>query len=167
MALMPSPLVPSPVIPSPLKPRSLVWDLFGDHLRYIDGGKVQMRAVTELLGVLGIGESTCRVALARMRKEGWFTTDRDGRKTIYGLTPRSLRLLDEGRTRIFDRAGDGWDGAWRMVIYAVPEQSRAERARARRTLGWHGFGPLATATWISPHPRLDAVREALAGLAAA
>jgi phenylacetic acid degradation operon negative regulatory protein len=155
------------LMPSPMKPRSLVWDLFGDHLRYIDGGKVQMRAVTELLGVLGVGESTCRVALARMRKEGWFSTDRDGRKTIYGLTPRSLRLLDEGRTRIFDRGTGGWDGAWRMVIYAVPEQSRAERDRARRTLGWHGFGPLAAATWISPHPRLDTVSEALAGLAAA
>ena len=50
-----------------------------------------------------------------------------------------------------------------MVIYAVPEESRAERDRVRRTLTWHGFGPLAAATWISPHPRLDTVRGALAG----
>jgi hypothetical protein len=27
----------------------MVWDLFGGHLRYIDGGRVQMRALTELL----------------------------------------------------------------------------------------------------------------------
>ena len=53
-----------------------------------------------------------------------------------------------------------------MVIYAVPEQSRGERDQVRRTLAWHGFGPLAAATWISPHPRLEVVREALAGLAA-
>ena len=53
-----------------------------------------------------------------------------------------------------------------MVIYAVPEDSRAERDRVRRTLTWHGFGPLAAATWISPHPRLDTVREALADLSA-
>jgi phenylacetic acid degradation operon negative regulatory protein len=48
----------------------------------------------------------------------------------------------------------------------VPEESRAERDRVRRTLAWHGFGPLAAATWISPHPRLDTVRDALTDLSA-
>ena len=72
-------------------------------------------------------------------------------------------MLDEGRARIFDRGRDGWDGIWRTVIYAVPEESRGERDRVRRTLAWHGFGPLAAATWISPHPRLETVRDALAG----
>jgi len=116
--------------------------------------------------VFGVGESTSRVALSRMRREGWFTTCRDGRQTSYALTGRSARMLDEGRARIFDRGHDDWDGTWRMVIYAVPEQSRGERDRVRRTLAWHGFGPLAAATWISPHPRLEVIREALAGLAA-
>ncbi len=153
----------------PLKPRAILWDLFGDHLRYIDGdpvAPVPMRALTRLLDVFGVGESTSRVALSRMRREGWFTTYRDGRQTSYALTARSIRLLDEGRARIFDRGRDDWDGTWRMVIYAVPEESRAERDRVRRTLTWHGFGPLAAATWISPHPRLDTVRSALADLSA-
>ena len=75
-------------------------------------------------------------------------------------------MLDEGRARIFDRGRDAWDGIWRTVIYAVPEENRGERDRVRRTLAWHGFGPLAAATWISPHPRLEVVREALAGLSA-
>src|SRR6266852_4423948 len=150
----------------PMKPRAILWDLFGDHLRYIDGGRVPMRALTQLLDVFGVGESTSRVVLSRMRREGWFTTCRDGRQTSYALTSRSVRMLDEGRARIFDRGHDDWDGTWRMVIYAVPEQSRGERDRVRRTLAWHGFGPLAAATWISPHPRLEVVREALADLAA-
>ena len=149
-----------------MKPRGIIWDLFGDHLRYLDGGRIQMRALTELLDGFGVGESTSRVVLARMRREGWFTTYRDGRQTSYALTDRSIRMLDEGRTRIFDRGRDDWDGAWRMVIYAVPEQNRAERDRVRRALTWHGFGPLAAATWISPHPRLDTVRSALADLSA-
>jgi phenylacetic acid degradation operon negative regulatory protein len=149
-----------------MKPRAIVWDLFGDHLRYIDGGQVQMRALTELLGVFGVAESTSRVVLSRMRREGWFTTCRDGRQTSYALTGRSIGVLDEGRARIFDRGHDEWDGTWRMVIYAVPEESRAERDRVRRTLAWHGFGPLAAATWISPHPRLDTVASAVAGLSA-
>ena len=149
-----------------MKPRAILWDLFGDHLRYVGEGQVPMRALTLLLGEFGVAETTSRVVLSRMRREGWFTTSRDGRQTSYALTARSIKMLDEGRTRIFERGRDGWDGTWRMVIYAVPEDSRAERDRARRTLTWHGFGPLAAATWISPHPRLDTVREALADLAA-
>ena len=152
-----------------MKPRAILWDLFGDHLRNIAGGAeapIPMRALTQLLEVFGVGESTSRVVLSRMRREGWFTTCRDGRQTSYALTGRSLRTLDEGRARIFDRGRDDWDGTWRMVIYAVPEESRAERDRVRRALAWQGFGPLAAATWISPHPRLEVVREALAGLSA-
>ena len=149
-----------------MKPRAILWDLFGDHLRYAERGAVPMRALNQLLELFGVGESTSRVVLSRMRREGWFTTCRDGRQTSYALTARSVKTLDEGRARIFDRGRDDWDGIWRMVIYAVPEESRAERDRVRRALAWHGFGPLAAATWISPHPRLREVREALAGLSA-
>ena len=149
-----------------MKPRAILWDLCGDHLRYVERGAVPMRALNQLLELFGVGESTSRVVLSRMRREGWFTTCRDGRQTSYALTARSIKLLDEGRARIFERGRDNWDGIWRMVIYAVPEESRAERDRVRRALAWHGFGPLAAATWISPHPRLEEVREALAGLSA-
>ena len=48
-----------------------------------------------------------------------------------------------------------------MVLYAGMDEERSERDRLRRTLSWLGFGPLATATWISPHERLDAVEQAL------
>ena len=160
---------PAPDETARMKPRAILWDLFGDHLRYLDDGphgEVPMRALTRLLEVFGVGESTSRVVLSRMRREGWFTTCRDGRQASYALTSRSVAMLDEGRARIFDRGHDDWDGTWRMVIYAVPEQNRGERDRARRTLAWHGFGPLAAATWISPHPRLQTVRRALADLSA-
>ena len=151
---------------APVKPRAIVWDLFGDHLRRVGGGRVPMSALTGLLDVFGVGESTTRVVLSRMRREGWFTTYREGRQASYALTGRSLRMLDQGRARIFERGHEDWDGTWRMVIYVVPEENRAERDLVRRTLAWHGFGPLAAATWISPHSRLDAVASALAGLSA-
>ncbi len=146
---------------SAMKPRAIVFDLFGDHLRY-HGGAARLQALSELLEVFGIGESTTRVVLARMRREGWFDTRREGRQTVYSLTERSWRLLDEGRTRIFDRQREPWDGQWRVVIYGAAERDRADRDRLRRTLAWLGFGPLAPATWLSPHPRLDAVARAVA-----
>jgi len=149
-----------------VKPRSIVFDLFGDHLRYL-GGEARLQALSELLDVFGIGESTTRVVLARMRKEGWFDTRRDGRPTVYSLTPKSWKLLDEGRTRIFERRREPWDGEWRMVLYGVAEPDRPERERLRRTLTWLGFGPLASSTWVSPHPRLDDVEAELGGASAA
>lgn len=145
----------------PAKPRALVFDLFGDSLRY-HGGAARLQALTALLEVFGVGESTTRVVLARMRREGWFETRREGRLTVYSLTEAGWQLLDAGRARIFDRVRDSWDGQWRMVVYAVPERDRADRARLRRALAWLGFGPLAPATWVSPHPRLDGVATALA-----
>ena len=36
-----------------MKPRAIVWDLFGDHLRYIDGGRVPMRVLNQLLDMFG------------------------------------------------------------------------------------------------------------------
>jgi phenylacetic acid degradation operon negative regulatory protein len=149
-----------------VKPRTIVFDLFGDHLRYV-GGEARLQPLCDLLEVFGVGESTSRVVLSRLRKEGWFDTRRDGRLTVYSLTPKSWHLLDEGRTRIFDRLRDPWDGQWRMVIYGVAEPDRPERERLRRTLAWLGFGPLAAATWVSPHPRLPDVEAALGDTSAA
>lgn len=122
--------------PSGMKPRAIVFDLFGDHLRY-HGGAARLQSLTELLEVFGIGESTTRVVLARMRREGWFETHREGRQTVYSLTGTSWQLLDDGRTRIFDRQHGPWDGQWRMVIYGAAERDRADRDRLRRCCrGW-------------------------------
>ncbi len=146
-----------------MKPRAIVFDLFGDHVRY-HGGRARTRALCELLGVFGVPEATTRVVLSRMRKEGWLDTQREGRAVVHALTDKSWQLLDQGRTRIFERARRPWDGQWRMVIYGVAREDRSGRERLRRTLSWLGFGPLAAATWISPHPRLDDVAGALAGI---
>lgn len=103
-----------------MKPRSIVFDLFGDYVRY-RGGAARLRTLSTLMGCFGVGESTVRVVLARLRKEGWFDVRREGRETLYALNKRSLHLLDEGRSRIFDRAPSDWDRHWYMVIYSVPE----------------------------------------------
>jgi phenylacetic acid degradation operon negative regulatory protein len=143
------------------RPRALVWDLFGDHLRYVGDGRIPMRALSALLDVFGVGDSTSRVVLARMRREGWLDTCRSGRLSSYTLTGRALALLDEGRSRIFGRGTSAWDGLWRMVVYAVPSRTGRSATSSARVLEWYGFGPLVSATWISPHPRLDVIAEAL------
>lgn len=147
-----------------MKPRSLVFDLFGSYLRY-RGGAVALRELIELMTRFGVGASTARVVMSRLRKEGWFETrpGADGRSVVYALTDRSWRMLDEGRDRIWADPELSWDGWWRMVIYFVPESARATRETLRKELSWLGFGPLAASTWMSPRDRLKQVEEKFAG----
>jgi phenylacetic acid degradation operon negative regulatory protein len=144
-----------------VRARSLVFDLFGDYLRY-RGGEVRLRGLVALLDCFEVPEPTVRVAVARLRREGWLTARREGRETSYSLTAASWRMLDEGRDRIFRRAREPWDGQWHMVIYQVPETERALREQLRRRLAWLGFGPLSPSVWMSPHDRTEQVRAEFA-----
>ena len=134
------------------KPRSLILDLFGDYLRYADA-EVRLSHLTSLLGAFDIAAPTVRVTMSRLRREHWFTTHRVGREMIYRLTPELLEVLDEGRQRIFAAPTSEWTGRWTMVVYQMSESERQERNQLRKTLAWHGFGPLATSTWLAPGDR--------------
>lgn len=139
-----------------MKARSVVFDLFGDYLRY-RGGEVPLQVMVSLMSSFGIPSTTVRVVVTRMRDEGWLSSRRDGRTTSYALTEAAWRLLDEGRSRIFDRASGPWDGHWHLVIYSIPEVDRSSRDQLRKKLSWLGFGQLAQSVWISPHDRLDEI----------
>jgi phenylacetic acid degradation operon negative regulatory protein len=140
-----------------MKARSVVFDLFGDYLRYRDG-VVRLRSLVGLMEAFDVPEATVRVVVTRLRKEGWLDSVRNGRETTYQLTPAAWQLLDEGRVRIFQRAQGPWDGQWHMVIYSVPETDRALRERLRKKLTWLGFGPLSASVWVCAHDRTQAVR---------
>ena len=146
--------------------RSVVFDLFGDYIRY-SGGEIKLASLTALLSVFGFEPATVRVVMSRFRKEGWFDTRRDGRETVYALNDRSYQLLDEGRARIFRRSDGTWGGRWTMVIYQVPEPDRATRERLRKKLSWLGFGQLSPSTWIAPHDLFAEVRTLAAAEPAA
>ncbi|MBO0848979.1 MAG: PaaX family transcriptional regulator [Pseudonocardia sp.] len=144
-----------------MRARSLVFDLFGDYLR-ARGGEIRLRGLIALMGCFDVPDATVRVVVTRLRKEGWLESRRAGRETTYVLTDAAWRLLEEGRSRIFDRSTEPWDGRWHMVIYSVPETERALREQLRKKLSWLGFGPLSPSVWLSPHDRVAEVREAVA-----
>jgi len=146
------------------KPRSLLLDMFGEYLRYL-GGEVRQTQVTSLLGEFGVAPATIRVTMSRLRNEEWFTSRRDGRETIYALTDHMRHVLDEGRERIFAPAAREWSGSWTMVIYQMSESERLERNQLRKTLAWHGFGPLTASTWLAPGDRKAEVHGAVDELA--
>ncbi|MEE4024053.1 PaaX family transcriptional regulator C-terminal domain-containing protein [Gordonia sp. PKS22-38] len=139
----------------PPKPRRIILDLFGDYLRYSPGAQVRLGHLTTLLGVFDIAPATVRVTMSRLRRDGWFTSHREGRETIYQLTPAMLDVLDEGRERIFATPMSEWTNTWTMVIYQLSEEERQERDQLRKDLLWHGFGALTTSTWFAPGDRRD------------
>jgi phenylacetic acid degradation operon negative regulatory protein len=143
------------------KPRSLVLDLFGDYLRYVDA-EARLSQLTALLGAFDVEPATVRVTLSRLKREGWFTTRKVGRETVYRLTPDMLHVLDEGRERIFSAPPRSWAGTWTMVIYQMTENERQERNQLRKALAWHGFGPLTTSTWLAPGDRRAEARAFVA-----
>lgn len=145
-----------------MKARALVFNLFGDYLRQ-RGGEVRLRGLIALMACFDVPEATVRVMVARLRKEGWLESHRDGRETTYRLTDEAWALLDEARERMFDRTTTPWDGQWHMVIYSVPETERALREKLRKLLSWMGFGPLSTSVWVSPWDRLDRLKAHMAG----
>jgi phenylacetic acid degradation operon negative regulatory protein len=139
---------------SSMKPRALILDLFGDYLRYV-GSEVRAGDLATLLGALDVEPATTRVTLSRLRQEGWFTTRRAGRETIYRLSDHMQHVLAEGRERIFAEYDDDWDRQWTQVIVQTADADRASREQLKKRLAWLGFGSASTSTWLSPRDQTD------------
>jgi len=139
--------------------QELVFTLYGDYL--LDRGRpVRVGSLIELLGQLGVAAPATRTALSRMVAKGWLTVTRSGGRSLYDLSARGRKLLEEGRERIYHpprRAS--WDGHWYLVAYSIPESRRGRRDRLRTQLAWLGCGALANGLWIAAHDPSAEVRE--------
>jgi phenylacetic acid degradation operon negative regulatory protein len=148
---LPVGVVRSGVLPA-ANARSLVFDLFGDYIRYA-GEAIGLTALCELIAPFGVSPEAARTVMTRLRSEGWFDSEKDGRTVTYMLSPRAISMLNEGRDRIFTRDTSPWDGRWHLAIYQVPEQQRKTREALRKRLTFLGYGTLAPSTWISARDR--------------
>jgi phenylacetic acid degradation operon negative regulatory protein len=148
-----------------LQTQFIIFVLFGDVIAP-RGGQVWTASLLKMLGVLGVSERAARSTLSRMRRKGWLKPERDGRHSLYTLTTRGRRILEEGGHRIFEPRKLDWDGQWHLVVYSLPENRRNLRNDLRKRLTWLGFGRLAPGTWISPHDRRADVEAMLDDLGA-
>jgi phenylacetic acid degradation operon negative regulatory protein len=128
----------------------LILTLFGDYI-LPRGGTIWTASLLALLDLLGVGERAARSALSRMSGRGWLVAHKQGRRSQYTLTAQGRALLEQGERRLFEPPFADWDGLWHLVVYSLPESKRDHALRGQ--LSWLGFGPLAPATWISPHDR--------------
>lgn len=142
--------------------RSLIFDLFGEYLRFGEGS-VWLGQLTRLLGDFDVAPATVRMALTRLRREGWMTSERRGRETQYRPTGQMLEVLDEGRSRIFAQPPTEWSGQWTTVIYHLSEGERNEREQLRKRLAFQGFGRLGSGVWLAAGDRRESARALTAG----
>lgn len=141
-----------PRIQAGANPQHLIVTLLGD---YWFGRKEHLPSagLVTLANQFGITSTSARAALSRLARRGLLDSSKQGRRTLYGLTPRAERVLSEGRDRIMSFGAEDrpWDGSWAVVIFSVPEDQRDVRHVLRTRLRWRGFGPLYDGVWVSPH----------------
>lgn len=133
---------------SALRPRSMLFTLFGDyaHPRRLD---VPLFGLVHVGEALGLSEAAVRSAVARLAREGWIASRRDGSRSRYGLSTSGRLLIEEGTRRIYTPRNGRWDGSWCVLTYTIPESKRAVRDRVRKQLAWLGFGALGGGTYAS------------------
>lgn len=148
---------------SSIRPQSMVFTLYGEYvLDRADG--VWVGSLVHIGTRFGLSGQAVRSALSRMVRNGWLAIHPLDRKSYYVLTDKSRLLLAEGSHRIFQRRTGLWDGSWHLLTYSIPEQQRQLRDQLRKRLSYLGFGPLGSATWISPHRLAGQVRHVVDSL---
>src|SRR5690625_2756129 len=90
-------------------------------------------ALVELMSEFGLSGQAARAALSRVQRAGYLEGERDGRRTLYRLSPESLELtLSRGRQILAFTAETPdtvpeWDGTWTIVTYALSTDQVDER----------------------------------------
>ncbi|MFI6007360.1 PaaX family transcriptional regulator C-terminal domain-containing protein [Streptomyces sp. NPDC051243] len=134
------------------RPQSLMLAFFGNHVLEEGDLGVYSGSIIDVLGRVGVGEQAVRSTLTRMVNRGLLRRQREGRKMFFGLTPQATRVLEDGRTRIWQQGAvnDEWDGSWTLLGFSLPDSWKRQRHDLRSRLTWAGFGALYSGLWIAP-----------------
>ena len=84
----------------PLKTWSVVVTILGDLLRD-PADRIHGRSLAALTGPMGIADPALRVALHRLKKDGWIQSARDGRESTYWLSDSARAETESVRNRIY------------------------------------------------------------------
>ena len=128
--------------------RSVIFDILGDFVR-IGGQEIRLKTLVSLGELMGVAAPNMRVLVPRMRDEGWFDVRREGRESIYTLTPRTRG--DRGRTPAHLSLGN--DGVERILVAGHLHGARTDRQRgptAARDLS--SMGSAALRRLLGCHP---------------
>ncbi|MEM9430011.1 MAG: hypothetical protein AAGA32_11000 [Pseudomonadota bacterium] len=90
---------------------SLIVTIFGD----LEGDRLTGKELGTLLGALGIRPEATRVALHRLRKDGWITSEKAGREVIYALSDHGRQETRAAEIDVYRREVKFASG-WRLFV---------------------------------------------------
>lgn len=123
---------------------SLIVTVFGD-LAQGSGDAISGPVLSDILAPLGVRPETMRVALHRLRADGWIVTEKRGRQALHRLTP-SGRTQSLAASELIYAQTRPADEAWHMLVFA-PAHSAQEQSRAA-VLGEEHYVPLAPGVYL-------------------
>ena len=98
---------------------SLIVTIFGDLARR-EGDEISGALLARLVGLMGVRPEAMRVALHRLRKDGWIESRREGRGSQHFLTRSGRRQSAEASPRIYD-AERRFPDRWHMLVSGTGE----------------------------------------------
>ncbi len=127
-----------------LRTWSLIVTIFGDLAR-AEGAEISGPVLSALTRRVGVRPEAMRVALHRLRKDGWIETRRDGRVSHYQLTDQGRQESERATGRIY-AAAPTEPQRWHLLIARPLESAARHRLEARLEAGGHV--PLAPGIWL-------------------
>ena len=107
----------------PIKTWSLIVSILGD-LAADEGARVAGPVITQLTEPMGTKPEAMRVAIHRLRRDGWITSERDGRTSLYGLTLHGLSLTRDAAARVYEPEVPA-PGVWHVIVVQNAEAMQA------------------------------------------
>lgn len=163
---------------------SVIVSLFGD-LAQDKGARISGGALTRIITPMGIKPEAIRVALHRLRKDGWIESARSGRASIHYLTDYGRNQSAAVTPRIYERTASAPDDWHLLIAEDGPHQTTLDEvlllpnyvAVNRSTALGHGRMPrnldglmaaevnkIAVPDWLKTQLYPDALRQSCATL---
>lgn len=95
-----APLIESLHAQGRLRVWSLVITVFGDLVQY-RGGAISSARLGRLLRRAGVEQGTMRTAMSRLGQDGWVSSERRGRSSLYRLSAQGLERFAPATARIY------------------------------------------------------------------
>jgi len=119
---------------------SVIISVFGDLALGRDD-VITGALLTRLTTLMGLKPEAVRVALFRLRKDGWITSHKTGRSSAYRLTDMGFRETQAARARIYAPSPPEPESWQLLVSRPMVQAARAQDEKALQEQGFHIIGP--------------------------
>ncbi|MCK0139291.1 hypothetical protein [Aliiroseovarius sp. F47248L] len=127
---------------------SVIVTIMGDMARG-PGETVSGTTLGALMGAFGIRPEATRVALHRLRKDGWITSQRAGRGSFYSLTDHGRAQTNSVADRIYGPSMPSPNQWYLAVTLLSPDRTKCEHGLTAQR-----FTELAPGVFLGPaHPK--------------